>query len=155
MFFKNSLNIYFLTFFLFFFFNYSFVEIFDEDLIIISCFFFIFFLLKGILTNIVVFEIDNRVLSIKEQFISILNLKKKFILENLKNYNEFNNFLLKTTFNFFFYLTKFFNYVSIDKVLEINSLWNNYFLYYLTFNNRLEILYLKTKSTEIIKNLKI
>lgn len=155
MFFKNSLNIYFLTFFLFFFFNYSFVEIFDEDLIIISCFFFIFFLLKGILTNIVVSEIDNRVLSIKEQFISILNLKKKFILENLKNYNEFNNFLLKTTFNFFFYLTKFFNYVSMDKVLEINSLWNNYFLYYLTFNNRLEILYLKTKSTEIIKNLKI
>lgn len=155
MFSKNSISIYFLTFFIFYFFNYSFVEIFDEDLIIISCFFFIFFLLKNILTNIIVSEIDGRISLIKDQFINILNLKKKFILDNLKNYNEFNNFLIKSTFYFFFYLSKFFNFVSIEKILEVNLLWNNYFLYFLSLNSRLEILFLKSKSTDILRNLRV
>ena len=154
MFSKNSISIYFLTFVLFFFLNYSFVEIFDEDLIIISCFFFIFFLLKNILTNIFIKEIDSRILIVKDQFISILNLKKKFILDNFRNYSEFNIYLINSTFYFFFYLSKFFNYVSVEKIIEVKKLWNNYFLYFLSLNNRIEILYLKTKSTEILRSIK-
>jgi hypothetical protein len=155
MFSKNSISIYFLTFVIFFFLNYSFVEIFDEDLIIISCFFFIFFLLKNILTNIFIKEIDSRILIVKEQFISILNLKKKFILDNFINYSEFNIFIINSTFYFFFYLSKFFNFVSVEKIIEVKKLWNNFFLYYLSINNTIEVLYIKTKSVDILRNLNI
>jgi|688.fasta_scaffold25000_2 hypothetical protein len=155
MFSKNFISIYFLTFVIFFFLNYSFVEIFDEDLIIISCFFFIFFLLKNILTNIFIKEIDSRILIVKEQFISILNLKKKFILDNFINYSEFNIFIINSTFYFFFYLSKFFNFVSVEKIIEVKKLWNNFFLYYLSINNTIEVLYIKTKSVDILRNLNI
>jgi hypothetical protein len=155
MFSKNFISIYFLTFVIFFFLNYSFVEIFDEDLIIISCFFFIFFLLKNILTNIFIKEIYSGILIVKEQFISILNLKKKFILDNFINYSEFNIFIINSTFYFFFYLSKFFNFVSVEKIIEVKKLWNNFFLYYLSINNTIEVLYIKTKSVDILRNLNI
>lgn len=151
LYYKN-LNVFVFCIFFIYFLNYTFDQIFNEDFIIIICFFSTFFLIKKNIENVVTQELDNRIDLIKNQFLQILKIKEIFLNLNLVYYKNNISIIFIDILKYIYYLYSVFMFISLEKLEDLAIYCNLNFLDIITSNNILELTFLKNKTLNLINN---